>query len=122
MFFEDKEEFTKHGYYLVHGIKTLSKFEAWKLSGGDIDCVRFIFNDDVFEKEDWTEEPTEDIYELYAQRAIQLRKDYDYLVLMYSGGIDSHVMLKTFLENSIQIEKEKKGNEQKYLPQHVLSG
>ena len=105
MFFEDKEEFTKYGYYLVHGIKTLSKFEAWKLSGGDMDYVRFIFNDDVFEKEDWTEEPTEDIYELYAQRAIQLRKDYDYLVLMYSGGIDSHVMLKTFLESNIQIDE-----------------
>ena len=105
MFFEDKEEFTKYGYYLVHGIKTLSKFEAWKLAGGDMDYVRFIFNDDVFEKEDWTEEPTEDIYELYAQRAIQVRKDYDYLVLMYSGGIDSHVMLKTFLENNIQIDE-----------------
>jgi hypothetical protein len=105
MFFEDKEEFTKYGYYLVHGIKTLSKFEAWKLSGGDMANVRFIFNDDVFEKEDWTAEPAEDIYELYAQRAIQLRKDYDYLVLMYSGGIDSHVMLKTFLENNIQIDE-----------------
>ena len=105
MFFEDKEEFTKYGYYLVHGIKTLSKFEAWKLAGGDMDYVRFIFNDDVFEKENWTKEPTEDIYELYAQRAIQLRKDYDYLVLMYSGGIDSHVMLKTFLENNIQIDE-----------------
>ena len=105
MFFEDKEEFTKYGYYLVHGIKTLSKFEAWKLSGGDMANIKFIFNDDVFEKEDWTAEPAEDIYELYAQRAIQLRKDYDYLVLMYSGGIDSHVMLKTFLENNIQIDE-----------------
>ena len=44
MFFEDKEEFTKYGYYLVHGIKTLSKFEAWKLSGGDMANVRFIFS------------------------------------------------------------------------------
>ena len=105
MFFTDDTSFTKHGYYLVNGIKTLSKFEAWQLSGGDMANVRFIFNDDMFEKEDWTVEPIEDIQLLYAQRAIQLRKDYDYIVLMYSGGIDSHVMLKTFLENNIQIDE-----------------
>jgi len=105
MFFIDNLEYTKHGYYLVNGIKTLSKFEAWKLSGGDMANVSFIFNDDVFKKEDWTVEPIEDIQSIYAQRAIQLRKDYDYLVLMYSGGIDSHVMLKTFLENNIRIDE-----------------
>ena len=105
MFFEENTQYTKYGYYLVNGIKTLSKFEAWKMSGGDMNNVRFIFNDDVFEKEDWTIEPTEDIYSLYAQRAVQLRNNYDYLVLMYSGGIDSHVMLKTFLENNIRLDE-----------------
>jgi hypothetical protein len=105
MFFTDDIAFTKHGYYLVNGIKTLSKFEAWQFANGNFNDIQFIYNDDILSSYDWTVEPAEDIYELYAQRAIQLRKDYDYLVLMYSGGIDSHVMLKTFLENNIQLDE-----------------
>ena len=105
MFFIDDPEYTKHGYYLVNGIKTFSKFEAWQLSGNDISKIEFIFNDDVFSAIDTTKEPEEDIYELYRQRAMQLRNDYDYLVLIYSGGIDSHTILETFLENNLKIDE-----------------
>jgi hypothetical protein len=105
MFFIDDPEYTKHGYYLVDGIKTFSKFEAWQLSGHDISKVKFIFNDDVFATIDTTKEPEADIYELYRQRAYQLRKDYDYIVLIYSGGIDSHTVLETFLENNLRVDE-----------------
>lgn len=105
MFFIDDPEYTKHGYYLVNGIKTFSKFEAWQLSGNDTDKIEFIFNDDLFSTYDWSKEPEEDIYELYRRRAYQLRKDYDYIVLLYSGGIDSQVMLETFLENNLKIDE-----------------
>jgi hypothetical protein len=105
MFFIDDPEYTKHGYYLVDGTKTFSKFEAWQLSGHDIDKIQFIFNDDVFGAIDTTKEPEEDIYELYRQRAEQLRKDYDYIVLIYSGGIDSHTVLETFLDNNLKIDE-----------------
>ena len=98
MFFIDDPEYTKHGYYLVDGIKTFSKFEAWQLSNNNTDNIKFIFNDDLFSTYDWSKEPEEDIYELYRRRAYQLRKDYDYIVLLYSGGIESQVMLETFLE------------------------
>ena len=105
MFFIDDPEYTKHGYYLVNGIKTFSKFEAWKLSNNNTDNIEFIFNDDLFSTYDWSKEPEEDIYELYRRRAYQLRKDYDYIVLLYSGGIDSQVMLETFLENNLRIDE-----------------
>jgi hypothetical protein len=105
MFFTDNPEYTKHGYYLVDGIKTLSKFEAWQFSGHDISKIKFIFNDDVFGAHDWSKEPEEDIYELYKHRAVQLRKDYDYIVLIYSGGIDSHTILETFLQNDLRIDE-----------------
>jgi hypothetical protein len=106
MFFLDNPEYTKHGYYLVDGkIKTFSKLEAWKLSGQDLDKIQFIFNDDVFATFDTTKEPEEDIYELYRQRAEQIRKDYDYVVLIYSGGIDSHTILETFLDNNIHLDE-----------------
>jgi len=105
MFFIDDEEFTRHGYYLINGIKTLSKFEAWQFSKGKFEDIKFIFNDNVMDQYDWSVEPEEDIYNLYRQRAEQLRNDYDYIVLMYSGGVDSHNILETFLHNNIKIDE-----------------
>jgi hypothetical protein len=105
MFFINDPALTKHGYYLVDGIKTFSKFEAWKLSKNDISKIQFIFNEDVFSAFDTTKEPEEDLYELFRQRAVQLRNQYDYVVLIYSGGIDSHTILETFLDNNIHLDE-----------------
>ena len=105
MFFTDDLEFTKHGYYQVAGIKTLSKFEAFRFAGNDLSKIEFIYNEDVMSQQDWTVEPAEDIYELYAERARQLRGKYDYLVLLYSGGIDSHTVLESFLNNKIHLDE-----------------
>jgi hypothetical protein len=105
MFFDNSIEFTKHGYYEVNGIKTLSKFEAYQFAGGDPSQIQFRYNEDVMSMQDWTTEPTEDVYDLYTERARQLRHKYDYLVLLYSGGIDSHTILKTFLDNNIHLNE-----------------
>lgn len=105
MFFEDKDEYTKHGYYLVNGIKTLSKFEAWRLSNGNFNNIQFIYNDELMSSYDWAVEPAEDIYDLYAERARQIRGKYDYVVLLYSGGIDSHTILESFLQNNIKLDE-----------------
>ena len=43
MFFDNDLEFTKHGYYQVDNIKTLSKFEAFRFSGGDLNKIQFIY-------------------------------------------------------------------------------
>jgi len=105
MFFDNDQEITKHGYYQVNGIKTLSKFEAFKFADGNIDRIEFIYNDALMDQQDWTKEPEENIYELYTERARQLRNKYDYLVLLYSGGIDSHTILESFLNNSIHLDE-----------------
>lgn len=105
MFFDNNIEFTKHGYYEVDGIKTLSKLEAYKFAHGDVGKIKFRYNEDVMESFNWTVEPEEDIYDLYAERARQLRNKYDYLVLMYSGGVDSHTVLSSFVNNNIQINE-----------------
>jgi hypothetical protein len=102
MFFIDDPEYTKHGYYLVDGIKTFSKFEAWQHArdaGISSESIRFDFNSDLFSTIDWSIEPSESLDKLYANRARQLREKYDYIVLVYSGGIDSHVALQSFLKN-----------------------
>jgi hypothetical protein len=105
MFFSDELEFTKHGFYQVDNIKTLSKFEAYQFAGGNLDKIKFVYNEDVMDRQVWTIEPTEDIYDLYTERARQLRDKYDYLVLLYSGGIDSHTVLESFLNNNIHLDE-----------------
>jgi len=65
----------------------------------------FTFHDKVFLAIDWTKEPDVAIDALYKQRAQQLRNQYDYLILQFSGGADSTQILKTFLKNDIFIDE-----------------
>lgn len=67
--------------------------------------VRYYFHDHVFSKQYWLFEPMETLEELYLKRALQLRETYDYLILMYSGGTDSHQILQTFIRNNIFIDE-----------------
>lgn len=50
-------------------------------------------------------EPLESLDCLYKQRAEALRNQYDYLILHYSGGHDSHNILETFMFNNIHIDE-----------------
>ncbi len=59
----------------------------------------------ALEQIDVTQEPIESLDELYLQRAIQLRNQYDYLILFYSGGNDSNQILETFMLNNIFIDE-----------------
>src|SRR5262249_28377199 len=43
--------------------------------------------------------------DLYRQRAEEIRRDYDYIILTYSGGHDSSNMLETFLYNDIPVDE-----------------
>jgi hypothetical protein len=108
VFFDDDGQFTKYGFFDVNGTKTFSKYQAWQLAqqqGLTDDDIRFNFNDVEMSQLDWSAEPSASLQELYKQRAIQLREKYDYLVLFYSGGIDSHVILNTFYKHNIKIDE-----------------
>lgn len=50
-------------------------------------------------------DPQESLKTVYLQRALYLREKYDYLVLFYSGGYDSHNILETFLLNNIPLDE-----------------
>jgi hypothetical protein len=69
------------------------------------DWPQLVFNNNFFGQVDWKTEPTEDLKELYRQRALQLREKYDYLILSYSGGSDSHNILQTFINNNIRLDE-----------------
>lgn len=95
----------RFGYYKLGDLKIYSKFEAIKLHLRTGIHPEWKFNDEVFGSYDWTTEPTESLEELYRQRAEQLRNQYDYIVLMYSGGADSHNVLDTFVNNGIHLDE-----------------
>jgi hypothetical protein len=63
------------------------------------------FNEAVFDSYNWTVEPTKNILELYRERAQQLRDQYDYIILMFSGGADSRTVLESFVHNGIKLDE-----------------
>jgi hypothetical protein len=91
------------GFYEVNGNQYLNKYHALQQCKNN-EWLHWNFHDEAFSQVNWAVEPEEDLYELYLQRAIQLRVKYDKLVLFYSGGIDSHTLLNVFLKNNIKLD------------------
>ena len=67
--------------------------------------VTWSFYDSIFSSVDASTLGRTPLNELYRQRALQLRDEYDYLILNYSGGSDSGYILKTFIENGIKLDQ-----------------
>lgn len=101
----DSKHPDKYGYYRIGNIQTYSKVELMELYYRLPQSWQWKYNDEFFSSYDWTKEPGESIEELYKKRALQLRQDYDYLILYYSGGYDSTNLLYTFLENNIPVDE-----------------
>jgi len=95
----------KLGCYRVGDLKFYSKLQAIEMHTKTGIHPHWDFNEAVFDSYDWTVEPAESLRELYRARAQQLRDQYDYIVLMYSGGADSHNVLMSFLNNDIKLDE-----------------
>jgi len=93
------------GCYRVGDLKFYSKLEAIEMHAKTGIHPHWDFNEAVFSSYDWTVEPADNILELYHKRAQQLRDKYDYIVLMYSGGSDSHNILQAFIDNDILLDE-----------------
>jgi hypothetical protein len=118
----------KIGYYVVHDpagkVAYSNKSQALLHASKTKSHVEWNFNEEAFNKVNWTIEPPETLSQLYCQRALQLRQTYDYLVLNYSGGSDSKNILDTFLNNNIHIDEilirwPRKGTEKIYVPNSI---
>jgi len=95
----------KFGFYQVGNFRTYSKVEAIELHQRTGIHPHWNFNEEFFSSYNWTVEPVETLDELYARRAQQMRNDYDYVVLFYSGGADSANILDTFVKNNIPFDE-----------------
>lgn len=95
----------KFGFYQAGPLKTYSKFEAIEYADKHNHLVHWNFNEAVFGSVNWSKEPEQSLEELYRQRAQQLREQYDYLVLWFSGGADSQNILNSFIHNNIKLDE-----------------
>jgi hypothetical protein len=66
--------------------------------------VTYHWYDDIWSEFDKSKLGSSSLQHLYRQRAQQLRDEYDYLTLHYSGGADSHNILMTFVQNNIHLD------------------
>jgi hypothetical protein len=95
----------KFGCYRVGDLKFHSKLEAIEMHAKTGIHPHWDFNEAVFSSYDWTVEPTENILELYRQRAQQLRDKYDYIVLCWGGGADCETARCAFHDNDILLDE-----------------
>lgn len=119
----------RHGYYAVGDVRTYSKLEAIELSGKLGKPLKWVFNDEIFDRFDWTHEPESSLETYYKIRAQQIRDKYDYIVVWYSGGADSHNVLMSFVSNNIFVDEiaqfhnlqAANGDKETYFNQEVFS-
>ena len=83
--------------------------------------VQWDFNDELFSAHDWTQEPQHDISYYYTLRCQQIRDEYQYLVLHYSGGSDSNNILQHFYRAGIHIDQINVTVPLEYYEKHVVT-
>ena len=95
----------KLGYYTCNGILFQTKLKAMLYANPRNLPIQWHFNNEKFDSYDWSIEPELSLDQLYDLRARQIREEYDYVILSYSGGSDSHNILKSFLRQGLFIDE-----------------
>jgi hypothetical protein len=95
----------KLGYYTVAGQRVESKLDACVLASKLNVHPQWHFSDSVWHNLDWTQEPEIDILSLYRMRARQIREQYDYVIVNYSAGSDSHTLVQAFIDEGLLIDE-----------------
>lgn len=93
------------GYYKVENRIFEDKLEAVLYAGLDKKDVTWHFNNDVYNKIDWKTEPDLSLDDFYRIRAQQIRDEYDYVIVLCSGGGDSTNVAYSFLKNGIKLDE-----------------
>jgi len=93
------------GYYLCNNIKFVSKIDSIIYSYTVKKPVEWIFHNDIFSKHSWHIEPENTLDFYYDQRARELREKYDYIILSYSGGSDTHNIFESFARQGLVIDE-----------------
>jgi len=92
-------------FYSVGDKKFTHKIESIMCSMKTGESITWDFHKDIFEKVDWLTEPDTSLDEFYKIRAHQIRDQYEYIIVLCSGGADSTNVVKSFLDNDIKIDE-----------------
>ena len=79
----------------------LALHHCWK-TGGELE---FYCYDYEFDQYNWSVEPDQHIDLLMATHAKHLREKYERLILLWSGGTDSHTIYNVFKNNNIHLDE-----------------
>jgi hypothetical protein len=95
-----------YGYYQVGSTIYTHKLSALiDASKSNTHSPTWHFHDNIYSRLNWQEESKFTLDELYQQRARQLRDNYDYLVLSFSGGSDSWTVLQAFIDSGTHLDE-----------------
>jgi hypothetical protein len=97
--------FKELGYYTCEGIIFETKLQAMLYANPKKLPIQWHFNDEKFNSYDWSIEPAQSLDALYNQRSRQIREQYDYVILGYSGGSDSNNILESFIRQGLIIDE-----------------
>jgi len=97
--------YKKYGQWKAGDTVFNRKFDAMLHASKNNLKVKFVYHDQIWENFDKTLLGKVPLSMLYKERAQQLRDSYQYLILNYSGGADSHNILMTFLNNNIKLDE-----------------
>jgi hypothetical protein len=95
------------GFYKVGTQFFNSKFEALLLATTTHQKVMYHYHDEVWDAtlQNFKYNEHTDFLDLYRERALRIREKYDYLVLHFSGGVDSTTVLQSFVFNDIKLDE-----------------
>jgi len=93
------------GYYTCDGIEFESKIQALQLSTITHKPVEWHFNRWEFGQHNWVVEPPETLDQLYQRRARQIREQYDYVIVSFSGGSDSWNIMRAFMDQGLLVDE-----------------
>ena len=95
----------KLGYYSCNGIEFESKIRAAVYAEAIKQPIKWHFNESHFSQFPWHIEPEQSLTELYNLRSRQIREEYDYVVICYSGGADSNNIVESFIRQGLHIDE-----------------
>ena len=93
------------GYYTCNGIEFSSKINACIYAQTVKKPVNWFFKNNIHDTYPWHIEPEETLDQLYDRRCRELREKYDYIILSYSGGSDTHNILESFMRQNLHIDE-----------------
>ncbi len=91
-------------FYTVDNVPYYNVYLAWNRARETGKPVKFYLDEAAYDQHDWLTEPTDSMDTLMKRHAWRLRNQYQKLILIYSGGYDSHTIYDVFARHRIPVD------------------